>query len=47
VTDPTDLAGKTVIVTGASSGIGASTANHVELTEFSQVPHGPEQPGLA
>jgi NADP-dependent 3-hydroxy acid dehydrogenase YdfG len=26
VTDPTDLAGKTVIVTGASSGIGASTA---------------------
>jgi NAD(P)-dependent dehydrogenase (short-subunit alcohol dehydrogenase family) len=48
MTDPIDLAGKTVIVTGASSGIGASTARLLRTGEESfDVPHGPEQPGLA
>ncbi len=46
--DLIDLAGTSVIVTGASSGIGASTARLLRTGEDTfDIPHGPEQPDLA
>ncbi len=44
--DLIDLAGKSVIVTGASSGTGALRLLRTGEDSF-DIPHGPEQPDLA